>query len=109
MGCCTNRGLPEDGRSQFLSLSRKRTFTGSGSNSETSPPRDATSLASDVDTNEYIGVVATKKVVKRSHAWSEDEEWQRQEELAMPVFHSADAAEGAAAFAAKRPPRWQGR
>jgi enoyl-CoA hydratase len=69
----------------------------------------ATELAAEIAANAPLAVVATKKVVKRSHAWPEEEEWQRQEELAMPVFHSADAAEGAAAFAAKRPPRWEGR
>jgi enoyl-CoA hydratase len=69
----------------------------------------AIELASEIAANAPLAVVATKKVVKRSHAWPEEEEWQRQEELAMPVFHSADAAEGAAAFAEKRPPRWEGR
>jgi enoyl-CoA hydratase len=69
----------------------------------------AREIAAEIAAAAPLAVVATKKVVKRSHAWPEDEEWQRQEELAMPVFHSADAAEGAAAFAAKRPPRWQGR
>jgi enoyl-CoA hydratase len=69
----------------------------------------ATEIATEIAAAAPLAVVATKKVVKRSHAWPEDEEWQRQEELARPVFHSADAAEGAAAFAAKRPPRWTGR
>jgi 2-(1,2-epoxy-1,2-dihydrophenyl)acetyl-CoA isomerase len=69
----------------------------------------ADGLAAEIAAAAPLAVVATKKVVKRSHAWPEDEEWQRQEELAMPAFHSADAAEGAAAFAEKRPPRWTGR
>ena len=42
--------------------SASRRFTGSGSSSDTSPPSIATSLASDDDTNEYRGAVATKKV-----------------------------------------------
>jgi enoyl-CoA hydratase len=69
----------------------------------------AIELAAEIAAAAPLAVVATKKVVKRSHAWPEEEEWERQAELAMPVFHSADAAEGAAAFAEKRSPRWQGR
>lgn len=42
------------------SLAASRRFTGSGNRSETSPPIEATSLASDDDTNEYRGLVATK-------------------------------------------------
>src|SRR5581483_8395771 len=44
------------------SLAASRRFTGSGNRADTSPPSPATSFASDDDTNEYCGVVATKKV-----------------------------------------------
>jgi enoyl-CoA hydratase len=32
----------------------------------------------------------------------------RQDAITLPVFDSADAREGAAAFAEKRPPVWRG-
>ena len=40
--------------------------------------------------------------------WTVEEGWQRQEELYKPVFDSADAREGATAFAEKRAPVWRG-
>jgi len=40
--------------------------------------------------------------------WPEDEQFARQNEITAPVFVSADAVEGAAAFAEKRPPVWRG-
>jgi len=69
----------------------------------------ALEIAAEIAAAAPLAVVATKQVVKHSYGWAAEDEWQRQEELAMPVFHSADAAEGASAFAEKRPPRWEGR
>src|ERR1700694_103666 len=68
-GLCATRPIPAVGPAtpltaqswRPLSLAHSRTLTGSGSSCETSPPSIATSLASDDDTNEYCGVVATKK------------------------------------------------
>jgi enoyl-CoA hydratase len=34
--------------------------------------------------------------------------WQRQAAIIEPIFTSADAREGAQAFAQKRPPVWRG-
>src|SRR5436309_1013201 len=41
--------------------------------------------------------------------WTEQEAWERQGEIAGPVFTSEDAREGATAFAEKRDPVWRGR
>ena len=41
--------------------------------------------------------------------WPADEAWERQGEIAGPVFTSEDAREGATAFAEKRDPVWRGR
>ena len=41
--------------------------------------------------------------------FSKGAEWAEIRALAAPVFASADAAEGRAAFAEKRTPRWTGR
>jgi enoyl-CoA hydratase len=68
----------------------------------------AIALAVEIAVNAPLAVVATKQVVKNSHGWPVEEQWARQEALASPVFHSADAAEGALAFAEKRAPRWRG-
>jgi enoyl-CoA hydratase len=69
----------------------------------------ALELAGEVVANAPLAVAATKQVVKRSYDWHAADEWERQEEFAMPVFHSEDAAEGSLAFAEKRSPRWTGR
>jgi enoyl-CoA hydratase len=41
--------------------------------------------------------------------WPADEVWERQGAIMGAVFASADAREGATAFAEKREPRWTGR
>ncbi|MGV0833970.1 crotonase/enoyl-CoA hydratase family protein [Mycolicibacterium thermoresistibile] len=68
----------------------------------------ALELAEEVSRNGPLAVRASKRVVIESAHWSPDEAFERQEVIADPVRRSADAREGAAAFAEKRPPRWTG-
>jgi enoyl-CoA hydratase len=48
-------------------------------------------------------------VAFESAGWTLDEMFAKQAEIIAPVFTSADAKEGAAAFAEKRKPVWQGK
>jgi len=67
--------------------------------------------------HELAGVVAkgaplslaiSKKIIVESADWSSDEAFARQGDMIGRVFTSADAMEGAAAFAEKRAPVWRG-
>lgn len=69
----------------------------------------ACELAAAVARNAPLSVLASKQVVIQSADWPLGECFRRQHEYFDPVFASADAAEGAAAFREKRPPRWSGR
>lgn len=69
----------------------------------------ARQLAAEIAANGPLAVQASKEVLVAARDWSGAERWQRQRELADPVLFSADAKEGARAFAEKRPPVWQGR
>ncbi|MFB9312983.1 crotonase/enoyl-CoA hydratase family protein [Nocardioides plantarum] len=69
----------------------------------------ALALAAQIAANGPLAVAVTKQVALQSPDWSHADRWAKQGELMTPVFVSADAAEGATAFAEKRPPRWTGR
>jgi len=77
------------------------------------PPGQALAVASDLarrlSQNAPLALAATKRVIVESADWPADEGFARQNEITAPVFGSADAIEGAAAFAEKRPPVWRGR
>ena len=69
----------------------------------------ALDLAQRIVANGPLAVAASKRVMKALRDWTQDEMFARQREITEPVFASADAREGAAAFAEKRQARWQGR
>jgi enoyl-CoA hydratase/carnithine racemase len=65
----------------------------------------ARELAATIAANGPLAVDATKRILLADEA----DAWERQAEIAGPVFASEDAREGARAFAEKRPPVWRGR
>ncbi|MGH3494542.1 MAG: enoyl-CoA hydratase-related protein, partial [Sciscionella sp.] len=69
----------------------------------------ARQLAAEIAANGPLAVRASKQVVARSVDWPAAEGFTRQLDIVGPVLGSADAREGAAAFAEKRAPRWQGK
>lgn len=69
----------------------------------------AKELAARIAENGPLALIASKKVIRESHTWSDAEMWKKQGEIVNPVFVSQDAREGAAAFAEKRKPNWQGK
>jgi enoyl-CoA hydratase len=68
----------------------------------------ARDLAARIAANGPLAVRATKEIIAHGRQWPADEWWSRQQALLDPVFASADAQEGARAFAEKRPPIWRG-
>lgn len=69
----------------------------------------ALQLAAAVGANGPLAVAASKQVIAQSADWKCDEMFARQKPLIDPVFTSADAREGATAFAEKRKPVWTGK
>jgi enoyl-CoA hydratase len=65
-------------------------------------------LAELIAANGPLAVAVTKQIARAQADWTVTEGWQRQAELYKQVFDSADAREGAAAFAEKRTPAWRG-
>jgi enoyl-CoA hydratase len=68
----------------------------------------ATQLAQRVALGAPLALAATKRVMAQAGDWDSGEAFTRQGEIINPVFSSADATEGARAFAEKRPPTWRG-
>jgi enoyl-CoA hydratase len=69
---------------------------------------EARTLAARIARNAPLALAATKRIVMESADWPSTEAFARQGEIAGPVFLSADAMEGAVAFAEKRAPVWRG-
>lgn len=69
----------------------------------------AVELAERIAANAPLAVRLTKQVVRAAPYWTADEARERQGAVMSQVMSSADAREGATAFAEKRTPRWTGR
>lgn len=65
-------------------------------------------LAAEIVANAPLAVRATKHVLSAAPAWPREERFERQREIVARVRSSADALEGARAFAERRAPRWTG-
>jgi len=68
----------------------------------------AIEMACKIAANGPLAVAVSRRVLSESLEWPVDELFERQNVLTAPVFASADAKEGAAAFAEKRAPVWRG-
>ncbi|HEY0719393.1 MAG TPA: crotonase/enoyl-CoA hydratase family protein [Streptosporangiaceae bacterium] len=68
----------------------------------------AIELAERITANAPLSIAATKEVIAASADWTAEDMWRQQEQITRPVFGSADAREGASAFAEKRAPVWRG-
>ncbi|CAM03260.1 enoyl-CoA hydratase [Saccharopolyspora erythraea NRRL 2338] len=68
----------------------------------------ARELAARIAANGPLAVRATKRIVSGAAGWTDQEAFAAQLEITEPVFASADAQEGARAFAEKRRSVWKG-
>jgi enoyl-CoA hydratase len=69
----------------------------------------ALALARSISTNGPLAVRVSKQILAESGDWPADAVWDHNRAHCATVFASADAREGATAFAQKRAPRWGGR
>jgi len=65
-------------------------------------------LAAEIGRNAPLALAASKRIMVESADWPQAEAFERQNAIVRPIFTSADAIEGAAAFAEKREPVWRG-
>jgi len=68
----------------------------------------ARDVAGRIAKNAPLALAATKRIIVESADWDSASAFARQGEILGPVMRSADAIEGAAAFAEKRAPNWRG-
>ncbi len=69
---------------------------------------EALSLAEVICSNAPVAVRASKEIMRLALDLDEEEAWEMNGRYVMEIFTSKDALEGSAAFAEKRPPKWQG-
>lgn len=69
---------------------------------------EALALAGQITANAPLSTLMTKRIIRESASWTEEEIWARQRPLSESVLASEDAQEGARAFAEKRAPNWKG-
>jgi enoyl-CoA hydratase len=70
---------------------------------------ESKTLARKIVANAPLSLAISKRIITEQRDWSNQESFARQQEIAGHVLHSADAKEGAAAFASKRTPVWTGK
>jgi enoyl-CoA hydratase len=68
---------------------------------------EACALADGIGENSPIAVRLSRQLVREAAEMPEAEGWSRTNELALQIFASGDAVEGATAFAEKRKPVWK--
>jgi enoyl-CoA hydratase/carnithine racemase len=68
----------------------------------------ARDLAARIALGGPLALMATKRVIVEAADWDTSDAFRRQAEIITPVLISADAREGALAFAEKRQPQWRG-
>jgi enoyl-CoA hydratase len=68
----------------------------------------AREIAAKIAANGPLAVKATKQIIAQHSNWTQPESFEWQRKVVAPVRESADAREGALAFAEKRPSRWRG-
>jgi enoyl-CoA hydratase len=68
----------------------------------------ALDLALAISRNGPLAVAASKAIARTGQDWTVTEGWRRQVPITTAILSSADAREGAAAFAEKRDPVWRG-
>jgi enoyl-CoA hydratase len=68
----------------------------------------AKDIAAKIASNGPLAVRATKRIIAEHSKWTDPAAFDWQRTITVPVRGSADAKEGARAFAEKRPPRWRG-
>ncbi|TAL77226.1 MAG: crotonase/enoyl-CoA hydratase family protein [Burkholderiaceae bacterium] len=69
----------------------------------------ALALGRVIAANGPLAVQTAKKIVNEAKDWRQSDMFDLQRPRVAPIFASADAKEGATAFAEKRKPVWQGR